>query len=61
MRRRTGLIALLSGVVVTLGASCRDPTEITLRLSTDLTACPPGPASRIAGTTTIAVGVQEAV
>ena len=60
MRRRTGLIALLSGVVVTLGASCRDPTEITLRLSTDLTACPPEPASKIAGTTTIAVGADFA-
>ncbi len=54
MVRGAVLFPLLGAIAIV--ASCRDPTEIRLVLTTDLASCPPIAASKEPGTTTITIG-----
>ncbi len=60
MRRWRGILrvtcACACAGAAALVASCREPTEIRLVLSSDLRTCPPVPGAKGPGTTTITVG-----
>lgn len=64
MQRWRGLLRVHCGCACALAAalvaSCREPTEVRLVLSSDLRTCPPLPGAKSSGTTTITVGADLA-